>query len=168
MQKFPYIPLGRQRQLTWESAGKRTGHLAIKTEGYIAFLGSWMEDVGILRALLQQWEPRWGWENHRALIKPRGQAKYSGHTSADATARSPDRPDEGPIAGTSGHLEDSVGSKALYLITTSSSHTTPNSTGQEEHLNFICVPHTLSPIWVENAEPEGLFITTSSDISHLP
>lgn len=70
MQTFPYIPLGRQRQLTWESVSKRTGHLAIKTEGYRAFLGSWMEDVGVLRALLQQWEPGWGWEDSQAVIKP--------------------------------------------------------------------------------------------------
>lgn len=85
-------------------------------------------------------------EDDQALIKPREQAKYSGHISADTTARSPDRPEQGSIAGTSGLLEDSIGSKALYLITlkspTSSSHRTHNSTGQEEHLNFICVPHT--------------------------
>ena len=123
--------------------------------------------MGVLRDLLQQWEPECGesaGEDQWALIKLRKQAKPSGHSSTDTTAR----PDQGPAPGTSGEIETVQDPRPF----TSSpwSHTQapptpyPGSVGHEEHLNSNCVPHILShTIGVENTEPE----VPSSPPGHL-
>lgn len=131
-----------------------------------------MEDMGC-SGLCSNSESQSGAESarkdHWALIKSGEQSPVG--SSADTRAQN--RPDMGPAAGNNGELKDSVGPKALYLITVkshiSSSHPTSGLHWARGACKFqLCLSHSLTHLRGKCRTRSSVFTTRPSGISHLP
>ena len=146
MQKSASIHRGNGNQLTWELAGKRAIYLVLEAKGCATSQGL-DAGHGVLRAVLQHWEPECG---KSAGGKPMGteQAKKTSKVQWPQLNTHHCHTWAGSSPGASRELE--TGQDPRPFASSPRGHTqappTPylGSVGQEEQLNSNCVPHILS------------------------